>query len=81
MKKASSILILFLLHFYFSSMVLSRPFPTTKPEDVGMSSQCIQRIVPTVKKWVDQKQIAGAIMLIIRHNKIVVHEAVGWSDQ
>ena len=80
MKKANLIFILFLLHFYFSSVVLSRPFPKTKPEDVGMSSQCIQRIVPTIKKWVVQKRIAGAIILIIRHNKIVVHEAVGWSD-
>ena len=56
-------------------------FPSAKPEDVGMSSEKLKEAVGTVKKWSDDERIIGAVMLVIRDGKTVLHEAVGWSDK
>ena len=57
------------------------PFSRSSPEDVGMSSERLRHVVNTVQEWVDNDEIVGAVMLVIRHDKIVLHEAVGWSDR
>jgi len=59
----------------------SSPFSQSSPEDVGMSSERLRHVVNTVQEWVNNDEIVGAIMLIIRHDKIVLHEAVGWNDR
>jgi CubicO group peptidase (beta-lactamase class C family) len=59
----------------------SRDFPPAKPEAVGVSSAKLQDAVGTVRKWVDDGRIVGAIMLVIRDGKTVLNEAVGWSDR
>ena len=57
------------------------PFFRSSPEDVGMSSERLRHVVNTVQEWVNNDEIVGAIMLVIRHDKVVLHEAVGWSDR
>ncbi len=59
----------------------SSPFSRSSPEDVGMSSERLRHVVNTVQKWVDNDEIVGAVMLVIRHDKLVLHEAVGWNDR
>jgi len=59
----------------------SSPFSRSSPEDVGMSSERLRHVVNKVQEWVNNDEIVGAIMLIIRHDKIVLHEAVGWNDR
>ena len=59
----------------------SSPFSRSSPEDVGMSSERLRNVVNTVQEWVDNDEIVGAIMLVIRHDKVVLHEAVGWNDR
>jgi CubicO group peptidase (beta-lactamase class C family) len=56
-------------------------FPVVAPEAVGVSSAKLQGAVGTVRKWVDDGRIIGAIMLVIRDGKTVLNEAVGWSDR
>ena len=46
-----------------------------------MSSERLLHVVNTVQEWVDNDEIVGAIVLVIRHDKVVLHEAVGWSDR
>jgi len=46
-----------------------------------MSSEKLQQAVETVREWVNKDEIVGAVMLVLRHDKIVLHEAVGWSDR
>ncbi|MDA2930383.1 beta-lactamase family protein [Acidobacteria bacterium AH-259-O06] len=46
-----------------------------------MSSEKLRRAVETVKDWLDTDKIVGAVMLIIRHGKVILHEAIGWSDK
>ena len=46
-----------------------------------MSSQRLRHVVNTVQEWVNNDEIVGAVMLVIRHDKVVLHEAVGWNDR
>ncbi len=55
----------------------SLPFSLSSPEEVGMSSERLRHLVNTVQEWVDNDEIVGAVMLVIRHDKVVLHEAVG----
>ena len=57
------------------------PFSRSSPEDVGMSSERLRHVVNTVQEWVNNDEIVGAVMLVIRHDKVVLHEAVGWNDR
>ena len=57
------------------------PFSRSSPEEVGMSSERLRHVVNTVQEWVNNDEIVGAVMLVIRHDKVVLHEAVGWSDR
>ena len=59
----------------------SSPFSRSSPEDVGMSSERLRHVVNTVQEWMNNDEIVGAVMLVIRHDKVVLHEAVGWSDR
>ena len=59
----------------------SSPFSRSSPEDVGMSSERLRHVVKRVQEWVNNDEIVGAVMLVIRHDKVVLHEAVGWNDR
>jgi len=48
-----------------------------KPEDVGLSSERLQRIRPLVKSHIDAKDFAGAVTLVARKGKVVHFEAHG----
>ena len=53
---------------------------TSKPEDVGMSSERLQRIHEAVAKHIDAKDVSGAVALVARRGKIVFFEAQGLAD-
>ncbi len=44
------------------------PFSRSSTEDVGMSSERLRHVVNKVQEWVDNDEMVGAIMLIIRHD-------------
>ena len=54
--------------------------PTVKPEDVGMSSEKLALVKPALQKFVDDKEVPGAIVVAARHGKVVLFESVGWRD-
>ena len=56
-------------------------FTTAAPETVGMSSARLREAVDAVQTWVKDDRIIGAVMLVIRRDRIVLHEAVGLSDR
>ncbi|HJU74053.1 MAG TPA: serine hydrolase domain-containing protein [Gemmatimonadaceae bacterium] len=66
-----------------TALVAQQPetFPRAAAEEVGMSSEKLRGVVTTVQKWVDDDRIVGAILLVIRNGRTVLHEAVGWSDR
>jgi CubicO group peptidase (beta-lactamase class C family)/ABC-type amino acid transport substrate-binding protein len=59
----------------------SKYFNFAKPEEEGMSSLKLSNIKKQAQDWVNQEQIMGAVMLVLRNDKIVFYETVGWNDK
>jgi CubicO group peptidase (beta-lactamase class C family) len=51
-----------------------------KPEDAGMSSVRLSRIDKMVEEHISKQGIPGAVALIVRNGKVVLHKAYGYSD-
>ena len=75
-RKLCLVLILFV--FATSSRALAQDQPVVKPETVGLSSE---RIGKTAQKDIDDKRIAGAVSLVIRHGQVAWFRAQGISDR
>jgi len=56
-------------------------FPRAQPEAVGMSSDRLREAMDSVRAWIARERIMGAVVLVIRHGQIALHEAAGWSDR
>ena len=54
--------------------------PSGKPEDVGMSTERLQRIRETVMRLVQEQNISGAVTLVARRGRLVHFEANGLMD-
>ena len=54
--------------------------PTAKPEDVGLSSERLNRISLTLKAHVEKGVIPGAVALVARKGKIAYFESFGMRD-
>lgn len=66
----------FLLTTWLSAQVLENSIP----ESVGISSDRLQRINTNWQAYIDNKDLAGADILIARKGKIVYHESFGYQD-
>ncbi len=51
------------------------------PETVGMSSERLERILPAVKRYVDEGKLSGVITLVSRQGKVVHFESCGLRDE
>jgi len=54
--------------------------PFAKPEDIGLSDECLQRIAPLIKGYMDRQLIPGAITMVARHGRIAHYEVQGYQD-
>jgi CubicO group peptidase (beta-lactamase class C family) len=78
------------LHLRFSVLLLvlfaglvhlhAQPLPTAKPEEVGMSTERLQRLSAVFKQYADDKKMSGNVILVMRRGKVVHHEAFGLRD-
>ena len=59
---------------------LAQGLPTAKPEEVGLSSERLQRISDALRRDVEKGQIPGATLLIGRHGKVAYLETFGSLD-
>jgi len=57
-----------------------KDLPRAKAEAVGMSTERLARITATLGADVEAKKIPGAIVLVARHGKVVLYDAVGKID-
>jgi CubicO group peptidase (beta-lactamase class C family) len=57
-----------------------RDLPRAKPEQVGMSSERLKRITDTLAADIEAKKIPGAVVIVARHGKVVMYEALGKLD-
>jgi len=58
----------------------SAPLPEAKPEDVGLSSQRLERLTTLIQQAVDSGEIPGAVMMVARKGKLVYQHAFGMQD-
>ncbi len=54
--------------------------PTSKPEEVGLSSVRLKRVHEMVLRRVEAKEISGAVTIVARRGRVVQHDAVGVQD-
>jgi CubicO group peptidase (beta-lactamase class C family) len=54
--------------------------PSGKPEEVGLSSERLQRITKVIQQYMDSKQIAGAITVVARRGRIAHFATTGLMD-
>ncbi len=52
-----------------------------EPEDVGMSSAVLTGALGLYKEAVERGDLVGAVVLVSRRGRVVLHEAVGWRDK
>jgi CubicO group peptidase (beta-lactamase class C family) len=60
--------------------VSAQPLPTAKPEQVGLSSQRLERVTQTLKTQIANGRFPGAVVVIARKGKIAYFETVGQRD-
>jgi CubicO group peptidase (beta-lactamase class C family) len=60
--------------------IFGASLPTSKPEDVGISSERLKRISTLVKSHIDAGDFSGAVTLVARKGKVVHLEAQGLRD-
>jgi len=74
--------ILVLLGFLaFRSLAFAQDLPVAKPESVGLSADRLERIAAAVERNIDDKRIAGAVSLVVRHGQVAWFKAQGMSDR
>jgi len=62
--------------------LLAQSLPTTRsPEEVGFSSQRLERTRGVLKADVEARRLPGAVLLIARNGKIAFYESVGYQDR
>ena len=60
-----------------ASTSLAQGVPTAKPEDVGMSTERLNRVGAWMRSEVAQKRIPGATLMVIRGGKLVYTDTAG----
>ena len=54
---------------------------TGTPEEVGMSSAILDAGVELYREAIDAGHLVGAVLLVAKDGKIVLHEALGWRNK
>jgi CubicO group peptidase (beta-lactamase class C family) len=67
--------------FAFASAAVAQEFLAVKPEAVGLSSERLDRIGNAVQHSIDDKRIAGAVTLVMRHGQVAYYKAQGMADR
>ena len=71
-----------LLGFLLPATVVSQSLPAARrPEDLGISSQRLERARGQMKADVESGRIPGGVLLIARHGKIATLDAVGFQER
>ncbi|GAB5604848.1 serine hydrolase domain-containing protein [Sideroxyarcus sp. TK5] len=60
--------------------VAAEDIKTVRPEDVGLSSQRLEKIGDFIQSHIEEKKMAGAVVLIARRGKIAYFESFGEAD-
>jgi CubicO group peptidase (beta-lactamase class C family) len=78
--RARAVSLSVLLWLLSVSLADAQSLPSAKPEEVGLSSERLNRAFAAVKADVDKGALPGAVLLVARHGKVVMFDAVGMLD-
>ena len=74
-------LFLVLLSFAaYAAAAAESGLPAASPADVGMSEAVLRSGVTLFEEAVKDDDLRGAVLLVARKGRVVLHEAVGWRD-
>lgn len=76
MKKLPNLILL----LFFVNLSYAQDLPTANPEDLGFSSERLQRIDETFQAYVDDDKMAGSVILVARKGKVTYYKAFGQRD-
>lgn len=68
------------LLFWMAGPMAAGSVPTAKPEEVGLSSERLNRIRDAVQRHMEARSISGAVTLVARRGRIAHFEAHGSMD-
>lgn len=63
-----------------SPVVLAADYKIVKPESVGLSSERLKNMDDLIARYVDEKKIAGAVVLVARKGEVAYLKATGMAD-
>ncbi len=69
--------------FVFIVLVTSlcaQDLPTGKPEELGFSSERLQRLTSVFQAYADDKKMSGSVVLVARHGKVAYFNSFGKRD-
>jgi CubicO group peptidase (beta-lactamase class C family) len=55
-------------------------FPVATPDEAGLCPERTARLVATLESEISRAHLPGAVALVARHGKLVVHASVGYQD-
>jgi len=59
----------------------AEPFPTATPETQGLSSQSLGKLLDVMRGFVENGDIVGGELLVIKNRHTVLHKTVGLADR
>src|SRR4030095_9987995 len=74
-------LVMLLVFVLFAPGVWAQGLPTAKPEQVGLSSERLERVSRVLRGEIEAGKIPGAVALVARKGQIVYFEALGVRDK
>lgn len=74
-------LLLALPFLTFGSIAQGNDYPTASPEDVGVSSERLQRLSNAMQRYIDSNMLAGTVSLVSRNGKVIHIESQGWKNK
>ena len=80
MKRLMALLTLVSVVF-FTGIVWAQVLPTAKPEEVGLSSERLDRVSRALRGEIEAGKIPGAVALVARKGRIVYFESLGVRDK
>jgi len=63
-----------------AASVLAQNLPTAKPEEVGLSTERLQKLDIVFQTYAADKKLAGSVVLIMRHGKVAYFKSFGQRD-
>jgi CubicO group peptidase (beta-lactamase class C family) len=78
--KSKFIYLLVLLTFFGSNPLFAQLLSEASAESVGVSSDRLKRIDVVLQDYIDKKEVAGAVALIVKNGKIIYYKGIGSDD-